>query len=156
VATSKTQAIPDGMHSLTPHIICRDAAKAIEFYERAFGAVELVRLPAPDGRLAHAAVKIGDSVLMLVDEFPERGCVSPQSGAGSAVVIHLYVPDVDTVIARATSLGAKLVMPASDMFWGDRYGQIDDPFGHRWSIATHVRDVKPEELQSAMAQGGCG
>jgi PhnB protein len=144
--------IPQGMHSVTPHLICAGAAKAIEFYKAAFGATEQARLPGPDGRLMHASVKIGDSQVMLVDEMPEWGALGPKSLKGSPVTIHLYVDDVDAVVARAVSAGAKVTMPVADQFWGDRYGKLEDPFGHHWSVATHVRDVSMEEAQKAMRQ----
>lgn len=150
------QAIPEGMHSITPHLICAGAAEAIAFYRQAFGAVETKRVPDPSGKLMHAEIRIGDSALMLVDEFPDFGLLAPPRLHGSPVTIHLYVADVDAVVAQAVAAGASLLMPAQDMFWGDRYAQLSDPFGHRWSIATHVRDVGPEELQRAAAQvGGC-
>jgi uncharacterized glyoxalase superfamily protein PhnB len=123
MATAAVKPIPDGMHSLTPHLICAGAADAIEFYKKAFNAVEMARLPGPDGKLMHAAVRIGDSTLMLVDEFPQWG-----------------------------SFGAKVTMPVAEMFWGDRYGQLEDPFGHRWSVATHVRDMSPDEMKDGMAK----
>lgn len=146
--------IPPGLHSLTPHLVCRNAASAIDFYVRAFGAAEMMRLPGPDGRLMHAALRIGDSTLMLVDEYPEQGCLGPQAPGASPVTIHLYVPDVDATLAQAEAAGGQITLPAADMFWGDRYGRLVDPFGHQWSVATHVRDVSPEELQ-AMAPQGC-
>ena len=141
---------PEGMHSVTPHLICAGAARAIEFYKEAFGAVEQARLPGPDGRLMHAAISIGDSTVMLVDEMPEWGALGPKSLKGSPVTIHLYVDDADAFVARAVQAGAKVTMPVADQFWGDRYGVIQDPFGHNWSVATHVRDVSPEEMQAAM------
>jgi uncharacterized glyoxalase superfamily protein PhnB len=144
--------IPQGMHSITPHLICAGAAKAIEFYKAAFGATEEARLPGPDGRLMHASVKIGDSQVMLVDEMPEWGALGPKSLKGSPVTIHLYVDDVDAVVARAVKAGAKVTMPVADQFWGDRYGKLEDPFGHHWSVATHVRDVSMEEAQKAMRE----
>lgn len=144
--------IPEGMHSLTPHLICDGAAAAIEFYKKAFDAVEISRLPSRDaGRLMHAAVRIGDSTLMLVDEMGQCGALSPKALKGSPVFIHLYVPDVDAVIVRAVEAGAKLTMPPADMFWGDRYGQLEDPFGHRWSVATHRQDLTPEQIREGMA-----
>ena len=153
---SKVKAIPDGMHSLTPHLVCRDAAAAIDFYGRAFGAIELFRLPMPNGRLMHACVRIGDSQLFLVDEMPEHGTLGPQALKGSPVTIHLQVEDADAVFARAVQAGATVGMPLADMFWGDRYGQVVDPFGHRWSVATHMREVSREEMVAAMqAQSGC-
>ena len=145
------QPIPPGMHALTPHIVCRGAAAAIDFYVKAFGAVDLARLPGPDGRLVHAMIRIGDSPLFLMDEFTEWGSLGPQSLKGSPVVLHLYVADADATYAQAVAAGAKPVMPLADMFWGDRYGQVEDPFGHRWSIATHLRDATPEELAAGAA-----
>jgi uncharacterized glyoxalase superfamily protein PhnB len=147
-----TRPIPEGMHSLTPHLICNDAAAAIEFYKKAFGAVELVRLAGPQGKLMHAAVRIGDSTLMLVDEAPDWNMLGPKALKGSPVTIHLYVPDVDATVAQAVAAGAKVTMPVADMFWGDRYGALEDPFGHRWSVATHTRDTTPEEMREAMAK----
>jgi PhnB protein len=144
--------IPQGMHSVTPHLVCADAAKAIEFYKQAFGAQESARLPGPDGRLMHAAVKIGDSQVMLADEMPEWGSLGPKALKGSPVTIHLYVDDVDAVVERAVKAGAKVTMPVADQFWGDRYGKLEDPFGHHWSVATHVRDVGMEEAQKAMRE----
>lgn len=146
---SKVRAIPEGMHSLTPHLICRGAAEALDFYVRAFGAVELVRLPGPDGRLMHATLRVGDANLMLVDEMPEWGALGPLALGGTPVTLHLYVDDVDASFQRAVAAGATPKMPPADMFWGDRYGQVIDPYGHRWSIATHVRDVPPEQMLEA-------
>ncbi|MDI1260983.1 VOC family protein [Aquabacterium sp.] len=151
-STSTVKAIPDGMHSLTPHLVCAGAADAIEFYKKAFNAIELARLPGPDGKLMHALVRIGDSMVMLVDEFPQWGTFGPKALKGSPVVLHLYVEDVDAQVAQAVAAGAKLTMPVTDMFWGDRYGQVEDPFGHKWSVATHTRDLTPEEIQAGMAQ----
>jgi uncharacterized glyoxalase superfamily protein PhnB len=151
---TKVKPIPDGMRSVTPHLICAGAADAIEFYEKAFNAVELVRLPGPKGRLMHAAIRIGDSTVMLVDEMPEWGALGPKSLKGSPVTIHLFVEDVDSFVARAVAAGAKITMPLDDMFWGDRYCKVEDPFGHHWSIATHVREVSPEEMQQAMQKMG--
>jgi PhnB protein len=153
--TQAAKPIPEGMHTVTPHLICAGAADAIEFYKRAFGATEISRLPGPGGKLMHAAVRIGDSTVMLVDEAPQWGALGPKALKGSPVVIHLYVADVDAVAAQAVAAGATLTMPVADMFWGDRYGQIEDPFGHRWSIATHVRDVAPADMQKAMQQQMC-
>ena len=150
---SKVKAIPDGMHSLTPHLVCRGAADAIDFYGRAFGAIELFRLPGPDGKLIHACVRIGDSQLFLVDEMPEHGALGPQALKGSPVTIHLQVQDADATFARAVQVGATVTMPLADMFWGDRYGRVTDPFGHSWSIATHVRDVSPDDMVAAMQAG---
>jgi uncharacterized glyoxalase superfamily protein PhnB len=154
IAMPKVNPIPEGMHTVTPHLVCAGAAEAIEFYKRAFGAVEAARLPGPRGKLAHAMIRIGDSAVMLVDEFPEMGALSPQSLKGSPVSIHLYVEDVDATVARAVTAGAKVTMPVADQFWGDRYGQLGDPFGHRWSVGTHLRDVSMEEAQRAMQKRG--
>lgn len=147
---SSVKSIPDGMRTVTPHLICAGASDAIEFYKKAFGAIELSRLAGPNGLLMHASIRIGDSTVMLVDEMPQCGGLGPNALNGSPVVIHLYVDDVDTVMAQASTAGAEVTMPAQDMFWGDRYGQLLDPFGHKWSVATHVRDVGPEEMQQAM------
>ena len=154
MSTTSVKPIPDGMHSLTPHLVCADAAAAIEFYKTAFGAVELTRLPGPSGKLMHGAVRIGDSVLMLVDEMPEWGALGPKSLKGSPVTIHLYVTDVDAAVAQAVAAGAKVTMPVADMFWGDRYGVLEDPFGHHWSVATHTRDTTLAEMHAAMAKMG--
>ncbi len=140
------RAIPQGFHSITPHLVVRGGAAAIEFYKKAFGAAEISRHPGPGGKLMHAMLKIGDSNLMLADEFPEHGCTSPQALGGSPVTISLYVEDVDAVFKQAVAAGAQVRMPPMDMFWGDRYGQVIDPFGHWWSIATHKEDVSPEEM----------
>ena len=154
-STSTSRAkkpLPEGMHSITPHIVCAGAADAIEFYKRAFNAVEISRLAGEDGKLMHAEIRIGDSVVMLVDESPEWGMVGPKSLKGSPVTIHLYVDDVDAVVEQAVQAGAKVTVPVEDMFWGDRYGKLEDPFGHQWSVATHLREVPPEELKQAMAR----
>jgi uncharacterized glyoxalase superfamily protein PhnB len=148
--------IPEGMHSVTPHLVCAGAAKAIDFYKQAFGATELARLPGPQGKIMHAAVRIGDSTVMLTDEMPEWGSLGPKALKGSPVTIHLYVPDADAFVARAAKAGAKVTMPVAEQFWGDRYGRIEDPFGHHWSVATHVRDVSGEEMQQAMQKMAAG
>jgi PhnB protein len=142
-------------HTVTPHIVCAGVADAIEFYKKAFNAVELLRLPGTDGKLIHACIQIGDSTVMLADEFPDWGSLSPKSLKGTPVTIHLRVDDVDAAFEQAVSAGATVKMPVADMFWGDRYGKLEDPFGHQWSIATHVRDVSLEELQAA-ALKDCG
>jgi PhnB protein len=141
--------IPRGMRSVTPHLVCAGAADAIDFYKRGFGAVEEGRLPTPEGKLMHAQIRIGDSAIMLVDEAPQWGMLGPKALKGSPVTIHLYVEDVDAFVARAIAEGAKVKMPVSDMFWGDRYGVLEDPFGHNWSVATHQRDLSPAEIQAA-------
>ena len=147
---AKTRSIPDGMTAVTPHLIVDGAAQAIEFYKKAFGATEEMRLPAPDGKLMHARIRIGGAAVMLVDEMPHCNALGPKSLKGSPVTIHLYVEDVDAVFARAVKAGAMSLMPPSDMFWGDRYGVVTDPFGHGWSIATHQRELGHEELKAAM------
>lgn len=147
--SKQVKAIPDGMHTVTPHLVCNGAADAIEFYKKAFNAVELGKVPGPEGKLLHAVIRIGDSAVMLVDEFPDHNALGPKSLKGSPVTIHLYVQDVDAVFNQAVSAGAKSTMPVTDMFWGDRYGLLEDPFGHHWSVATHIRDVQPEELREA-------
>ena len=143
------KAIPDGYYSLTPYLVCKDAAKAIEFYTRAFGAMESARMPGPGGRIMHAEVKIGNSMLMLSDENPERGAVAP-SGSGRSMSLMFYTEDVDAVFKRAVDHGATSVENPTDMFWGDRMGNLIDPFGHQWAIATHKEDVSPEEMQKRM------
>lgn len=149
--------IPDDMHSVTPHLVCAGAADAIAFYVQAFGAVELARMPAPDGKLMHAMVRIGDSNVMLVDENPAWESFGPNALKGTPVTLHLYVADADAVFARAVDAGAKVKMALADMFWGDRYGVLIDPFGHSWSVATHQRDLTPEQMKTAMQeQSGAG
>jgi PhnB protein len=151
----RVKPVPDGMHTVTPHLICAGAADAIEFYKKAFNAVEMGRMGGPQVKLIHALIRIGDSAVMLVDEFPDWGSFGPKSLKGSPVTIHLYVEDVDAIVERAVAAGAKITMPLEDTFWGDRYGKLEDPFGHQWSVATHVRDVSPEEMQQA-AKKACG
>jgi uncharacterized glyoxalase superfamily protein PhnB len=146
----QVKRIPEGMHTVTPHLVCAGAADAIEFYKKAFNAVEIGRLPGPQGKLMHAAIKISDSTVMLADEFPEWCSFGPKALKGSPVTIHLYVEDVDAFVKRAVDAGAKITMPVDDMFWGDRYGKLDDPFGHHWSVATHMREVTPEQMRQAM------
>ena len=148
--------IPDGARTLTPHLTCAGAAGAIDFYARAFGAVQRFRMDAPNGKVMHACIRIGDSDLFLNDEAPEWGALGPKSMNGTPVTIHVYVEDADATAARAVAACAKVIMPVAEQFWGDRYGVVEDPFGHRWSLATHVRDVAPEALQSAGAKAaGC-
>ncbi len=149
-ATKKVKPIPKGMQALAPHIICKGAADAIKFYKKAFGAVEIFKLPTPDKKkLLHAEIRIGDSVVMLAEESPEWGALGPLSLKGSPVTLHIYVKDVDAFVKRAVKAGAKVTMAVADMFWGDRYGKIEDPFGHHWSVATHIRDVSPKEMKRA-------
>jgi len=146
--------IPEGYHSVTPSLIVNDAAGAIDFYRRAFGAKEIMRMPGPGGKIVHAEIKIGDSMLMLSDEI--MGSKSARSLGGSPVSIFLYVENVDSVFNQATRAGAKVDMPLADMFWGDRFGKLTDPFGHLWALATHKEDVAPEEMkkrsEEAMAE----
>lgn len=143
------EPVPPGMHTLTPHLTCAGAADAITFYQKAFGAVELGRMPSPDGKLMHAMLKLGDSHLMLVDEFPQWGGTSPARLGGTPVTIHMYVADADAAFQQALDAGATVKMPLADMFWGDRYGMLVDPFGHQWSIATHIKDMSAAEMAAA-------
>ena len=154
--TAKVRPIPEGYEGLTPYLSIKGAARAIDFYKKAFGATELVRMDQPDGRVGHAELRIGRGIVMLADEFPEMGFRSPESLGGSPVVIHLYVEDVDDVVRRATAAGATIERPVANQFYGDRQGQLRDPFGHLWSIATHVEDVPQDEMarRAAAALGG--
>jgi PhnB protein len=148
---SKVKAVPDGYHTLTPHLTVRNADQTIEFYKKAFGAeVQGGIARTPDGKVMHAQLRIGDSSLMLNEEMPEFGALSPASGGVSAVTIHIYTDDVDAAFERATSAGAKVSMPLMDQFWGDRYGQVTDPSGHKWSLASHIKDLSPEEIDRGM------
>lgn len=140
-------AIPEGYHTVTPFLYIRDAAKAIEFYKRAFGAVESARLEHPSGKLAHAEIKVGNSPIMVSDEFPEWDTLGPQSRGGSSSSLHLYVDDVDAVVERAVAAGATLLMPVADRFYGDRAGRLADPFGHIWVVGTRIEDVSLEEMR---------
>ncbi len=140
--------IPEGFHTLTPYLVVKDAAQAIDFYQRAFGAQEIYRNTCDKtNRVMNAQLRIGDSMIMLNDEFPEYGCNAPSPDHGSPVTIHLYVEDVDSVFNRAVEAGAEATMPVSDSFWGDRYGQLKDPFGHSWSVATRKEDLSSEEIK---------
>jgi len=155
---TKVKPIPDGYHSVTPYLYIDGAARAIDFYKQAFGAVEVMRLEAPGGKIGHAEIKIGDSHVMLADEFPEMGARGPHTIGGTAVGLMVYLPDVDVVVDRAVKAGATLERPVENKFYGDRTGGIIDPFGHRWYISTHVEDVPPEEMEkraaAAMAASG--
>ena len=148
---SKVKPIPDGARTVTPHLVINGAAKAIDFYKEAFGAVEVCRMAGPGGGVMHASVRIGDSEVFLCDEFPGWAPKSPLGLGGSPVTIHLFVPDADATFAQAVAAGAEGRMPPQDMFWGDRYGQLADPFGHVWSIATHLEDLTPEQMSERMA-----
>lgn len=143
--------IPEGYHTLTPYLTVRDAERAIEFYQQAFGAkIRGGVAKGPDGKVMHAELQIGDSVIMLSDEFPDFGALSPQSIGGSPMGLHIYVDAVDAAFDRAVKAGAQVEMPVMDQFWGDRYGKLKDPFGHKWSIATHVKDMSADEMKKAM------
>ena len=142
--------IPDGYHTLTPFLTVRDAPRAIEFYKQAFGAVERGVAKDPAGKIMHAELKIGDSIIMLSDEYPEFGSVSPLSVGGSAMGLHIYLDGVDAAFDRAVKAGAQVEMPVMDQFWGDRYGRLRDPFGHKWSIGTHVKDLSEDEMKKGM------
>ncbi len=146
----KASPIPKGYHTVTPHLILRDTGAAIEWYKRALGAKELSRMPMPGGKIGHAEIKVGDSIVMLADEFPEMGQKSAETLGGSACNLMMYVKNVDQVFAKAVEAGAKTLAPVSDMFWGDRYGQLMDPFGNKWSIGTHVKDMTPKQMAQAM------
>jgi PhnB protein len=149
---SKVSPIPQGYHSITPYLVIKGAAQAIEYYKKVFGATEVVRMNGPDGKVGHAELKIGDSLIMLADENPSMGAgyTSATSIGASPVSLYLYLPDVDNAIERAAAAGARILRPAKDQFYGDRSGFIQDPFGHLWGIATHVEDVSPEEMKERM------
>ncbi|HPF41868.1 MAG TPA: VOC family protein [Phycisphaerae bacterium] len=160
---SKVNPIPEGFSTVTPHIVVKGAAQAIEFYKKAFGAEEIYRMNGPDGQsVMHAEIRIGNSPIMIAEEWPmPNGPKAPTTLGGSAVTIHLYVPDVDASFKRATDAGATATMPPMDAFWGDRYGKLKDPFGHDWGMATHIEDVPPEEMPARMQKafanmGDCG
>jgi PhnB protein len=156
----KVMAVPAGFRTVTPHLVVRNARGAIAFYKSAFGAKEKMVMPTPDGGVAHAELRIGDSLVMLADEMPAMGATAPETVGGSPVHIFLYVPNVDKVFAQAVKAGATVAMPLTDMFWGDRYGKLNDPFGHKWALATHVEDVSPREMakraEKAAAEGMAG
>lgn len=149
--TTTVKAIPDGYHTATPYLTIKDAAAALDFYKRAFGATEVMRMTTPDGKVGHAEIRIGDSAIMLSDEFPEMDARSPQLIGGSPVMIHLYVEDVDAFVRRAVEAGARLQHTVENQFYGDRGGKLADPFGHVWWVATHVEDVPPQELERRAA-----
>ena len=158
-APKKVQAVPAGYHTVTPYLTVNDGAGALEFYKRAFGARETERMPGPGGKLMHAELRIGDSVVMLSDEFPGMStCRAPKSLGGTTGSIFLYLPDVDPAFRKAVDAGCKVLMPLTNMFWGDRFGKLEDPFGNQWTMATHVEDVTPDEMRrraaDAMARMG--
>lgn len=148
---NKAKSIPEGYRTVTPYLHVKDASQALAFYKKAFNAKELVRMPGPGGKIMHAEIQIGDSHVMLADEFPEMGNKSPQTLGGTAAGIHLYVENVDTLFAQAVAAGAQTKRPVANQFYGDRLGTLVDPFGHVWSIATHIEDVSPAEMQKRMA-----
>jgi len=152
---ANVKPIPDGYATATPYLTIRDAARALEFYKKAFGAVQTVCMPGPGGVVLHAEIRIGNSMLMLGEESLEMGAKSPATLGGTGSGILLYVPDADASFDRAVQAGCKVEMPLQDMFWGDRYGKLKDPFGHSWSIATHKEDVSPEEMKRRMAEMSC-
>jgi PhnB protein len=157
MSKAKAKPIPEGYHRLTPYLIVDGAAKALDFYTRVFGARELMRMPGPGGKVGHAEIRIGDSVIMLADEHPEMGARGPRKFGGSPVSLMLYVEDVDATVKTAVAAGAKLLRPVEDKFYGDRSGTIEDPFGHQWHVSTHVEDVPPDEVErraAAMAKAG--
>ena len=155
--TTKVNPIPEGSHTVTPHLCVKGAAEAIEFYKKAFNAEELCRVPSPDGStLIHSAVKIGDSILFIYDEVPKMGALGPKSLGGTPVRIHLYVEDVDSLYEQAVKAGAEIGMPLGDQPWGDRYGVLTDPFGHSWGLATHVEDVSFEEMNRRFEEACAG
>ncbi len=143
---NNVKAVPDWMTTVTPHLVCDGAVKAMEFYKKAFGAVELSKLTTPDGKLMNGCLRIGNAAIMLVDAFPQMGSKDPKTLGGTAVTIHLQVPDVDASFKQVVDAGATPMMPPADMFWGDRYGVVVDPFGHQWSIATHIKDLSHDEI----------
>lgn len=160
MSTKSTKPIPDGYHTVTPYLYVKGAAQAIEFYKKAFGAEELFRYPMPDGRLGHAEIRIGDSPIMLADESPQFGVAGPQTRGGTTVGLAVYVPDVDQRVAKAVAAGAKILRPLQNQFYGDRSATLADPFGHTWTLSTHVEDLTPEEMKQREKEqhgsGGCG
>ncbi len=150
--TPRVHYIPAGYHSVIPYIIVNHGARALEWYKNVFGATEIMRFPMPDGRIGHAELQVGDAHFMLADEFPERQALSPQSVGGTASAVMLYVPDADSVFKKAVANGAKVKEELSDKFYGDRNGSFYDPFGHQWTVGTHIEDVTPEEVKRRMAK----
>lgn len=152
---ANVKPVPEGYHTATPYLCCKGAADAIEFYKKALGAVETVRMKGPDGKIGHAEIRIGDSHIMLADEHPQMGVYGPQHYGGSPITVVLYVESADKTVNQAVAAGAKITRPLQDQFYGDRTATITDPFGHQWHIHTHLRDVSPEEMRAAMqGQGG--
>ena len=151
----RPKPVPDGFHTVTPHLVVKSSAEALAFYAKAFGAEELTRHEM-HGAVIHASFRVGDSIVMLNDEFPDQGVVGPGAGQRSPVTIHLFVEDVDALYRRAVDAGAEVVLPLADMFWGDRYAVLRDPFGHSWSVGTHVEDVAPEDMEARAAAAFAG
>ncbi|MDX6617380.1 MAG: PhnB protein [Solirubrobacterales bacterium] len=156
MSDTKVKPIPEGIHTITPHIVVGDAAEASDWYAKAFGAEERSRIPLPGGKVMTVELWIGDSPVMVAGEFPDMGIVSPLRIGGTATVLHIYTDDVDAAWERAIAAGAEERTPLGDMFWGDRHGQLTDPFGHRWNLAQHIRDVPPEEITAAAAEAFAG
>jgi PhnB protein len=152
MSKGKVKPIPDGYHNVTPYLIVDGAAKALDFYKQAFGAKERMRMGSPGGKVGHAEIQIGDSVIMLADEHPEMDARGPRAFGGSPVTVHLYVDNVDATVKSAEAAGAKIMRPVQDQFYGDRSGTIEDPFGHRWHVSTHVEDVPPDEMERRAAE----
>jgi PhnB protein len=151
-APKRVSPVPRGYHTVTPAIMVRGAAQAIDFYKRAFGARELMRMAAPDGKVMHAELRFGDSVVFLGDEMPDQGKPSPQTLGNATGSLHLYVPNVDVAVKRAVDAGARVSMPIADMFWGDRYGKVTDPYGHEWGLATHKEDLTAAQMKKRAAE----
>ena len=149
--SNPVRAIPEGFHAVTPYLTCKNAPQAIEFYKSIFGATEIMRMPGPDGKLGHAEIQIGDSRVMLADEFPGMSC-APTPGAMNPGSLFLYLENVDATFDRAVAAGAKVDMPLTNQFWGDRYGKLTDPFGHQWGLAQHIEDVAPDEMMRRSAE----
>lgn len=149
---AKVKSVPEGFHTVTPYLVVDDGARAIDFYQQAFGAKEIMRMPGPDGKVSHAEIRIGDSIIMLGPAQADTGVRSPQSVGSSTVSIFLYLDDVDSTFKKALSAGAKEAQALADQLWGDRYGRLTDPFGHSWSLATHKEDVSPEEMNKRMQE----
>jgi PhnB protein len=152
----RVKPVPAGYHAVTPYLSVRGAAEAIDFYKKALGAKELMRMPGPDGKVGHAEIRIGDSRVMLADEHPEMNFTGPQSYGGTSVHLHVYLPNVDAQVAKALKAGAKLVRPVKDQFYGDRLGTIEDPFGHVWHLATHLEDLSKAEMKKRAAKAAAG
>jgi PhnB protein len=150
--TISTRSVPEGMHTLTPHLVCANCANAIEFYKKAFGAQEGTRMDGEGGKIMHASMTFGDSMLMLMDEFPEWGAKGPKLIGGTPVTVHMIVDDVDATFAQAIAAGDREIMPVADQFWGDRYGVLEDPFGHSWSLATPGKALSEDEIKANMAK----